>query len=199
MLVSSVARGQGGFFNQKGSQLELYLQQIAAYKVYADYLQKGYRTLDKGLTTIHEFKNGELDLHKAWFRSLASVNPAIAKDPKARAILRYQEELSTLADKTVRDVRGHLGDEETAYVKNVFSHLLDASAKDLDELQLVVSDGKVQMTDDERLRRIDRIYLDMQEKYAFARSFAADAGLLVRERQRQQAEITTEKQIYQLK
>jgi hypothetical protein len=41
----------------------------------------------------------------------------------------------------------------------------------MDELTEVLTPGKLQMTDHERIERIDRLYSSMQDKQAFASSF----------------------------
>jgi hypothetical protein len=66
LIVSGhLSQGQflGGFFSQKQTELKYYLQQIAALKLYAGFLEKGYSIAREGLTVIAEIKNGEFNLH----------------------------------------------------------------------------------------------------------------------------------------
>src|SRR5579875_1291644 len=84
----------GGFFNQSGTQESYYLQQIAALATYEKYLQGGYNTINKGITTIHQIKSDEYDLHQGYFNSLSAVSPAVANDPKIAGILSYQADIN---------------------------------------------------------------------------------------------------------
>ena len=54
------------------------------------------------------------------------------------------------------------------------------------------------MKDDERLKRIDGLYADIQDKYSFACSFSEDMGLLALQRLGEQMEINRSKLIYGL-
>jgi hypothetical protein len=44
---------------QKKTQIKYLLQQIAANKVYIEYIEKGYNIARKGLQTIHDIKKGD--------------------------------------------------------------------------------------------------------------------------------------------
>ena len=43
-----------------------------------------------GLTTIHEIKNGEFNLHNLFFSSLKTVNPEVAKYSRIAVIIADQ-------------------------------------------------------------------------------------------------------------
>lgn len=64
-------------FTQKKTQKKYLLQQIAALRVYADYLRDGYLIAQEGLTFISDIKNGHFSLDKSYFQSFAKVNPAL--------------------------------------------------------------------------------------------------------------------------
>ena len=55
---------------QKKTQIEYLLDQIAANKVLIDYVEKGYEISKIGLTTIQNIKLGDFNLHRDLFRSL---------------------------------------------------------------------------------------------------------------------------------
>jgi hypothetical protein len=65
------------------------IQQIAALKVYLEYLKKGYKIVDKGLTTIGEIKNGTFNLDKDYLYSLKQVSPVVKNFPKVKEVLVY--------------------------------------------------------------------------------------------------------------
>src|SRR5580704_14400076 len=54
------------------------LDQIAALQAYLQVAEKGYHIVEQGLQTIGEIKNGEWNLHSAFYSSLQAVSPAVA-------------------------------------------------------------------------------------------------------------------------
>src|SRR5258706_14560273 len=75
---------------QKKTQIKYLLQQIAANKVYIDYLEKGYSIARNGLQTIQNIKKGDFNLHFNFFDSLKKVNPKIKGWAKVADIIAYQ-------------------------------------------------------------------------------------------------------------
>ena len=55
------------------------------------------------------------------------------------------------------------------------------------------------MKDDERLKRIDALYHDMQDKYSFAQSFAGEANILAARRLREQNDIQISRGLNEIK
>jgi len=45
--------------------------------------------------------------------------------------------------------------------------------KNLDELAMVITAGKLRMSDDERLQAIDRIYASIEDQFSFLRDLTA--------------------------
>ena len=58
-----------------------------------------------------------------------------------------------------------------SYINTVYSHISSECTKSLNDLIAVTTDGTLEMTDDERIKRIDGIYDDMKDKYAFTVEF----------------------------
>jgi hypothetical protein len=79
--------------------------------------------------------------------------------------------------------------EELDYSKAVFERLLDDCLKSMDKLFLIITPGELKMKDDERIKNIDQLYLDMQNKYAFCQSFSDECSLLAMQRISNQIEI----------
>ena len=65
---------------------------------------------------------------------------------------------------------------------NVYSNLFNKSLQNLDELTMVITAGKLRMSDDERLNAIDRIYIDMGDKLVFLRTFNKENNVLAIQR-----------------
>ena len=177
---------------QKKTQIKYLLQQIAANKVYIDYIEKGYKIAHTGLQTIHDIKKGDFNLHFNFLDSLKKVKPAVKNWAKVAEIIAYQLRIIKNGKQTIKDIReaGQFTDDELDYCKMVFDNLLEECLKNMDELFMVTTDGILTMKDDERMKRIDKLYVDMQDKYAFTSSFSNEMGILSAQRLSEQTEIS---------
>lgn len=188
----------GGIFSQNKTQTKLLVQQIAALKVYAGYLEKGYSIAKGGLNTISAFKNGEFGLHKTFFNSLKYVNPKIKQYPKITDIIQMQVEIISIYGECYRKVKdsGAFSPEEIKYIYEVFGRVLQACEASIGELIDLVTDGKLEMKDDERIERMDQLYLDVEDMYTFSNHFSAETLQLGATRIHDQQELNIMKEWY---
>lgn len=201
--VCTIAKSQTTeeWLNQKATQKKYLLQQIAALKVYLGYAKKGYTIVTSGVNTIRNIKNGELNLHWDFFNRLKKVNPAIRKYAKVADIIAFQVKIIKQTKITIQQIREtkQFTEAELDHCKQVFDNLLNECMKTVEELILVTTSGKLEMKDDERLKRIDRLYADVQDKYSFACAFSEDMALLTVQRLGEQMEINRSKLINGIK
>jgi hypothetical protein len=193
--VSASTQTREEWTQQKQTKIKRLLEQIAANKVYLDYTKKGYKIVSGGLHTIRDIKKEDLKLHLGHFDSLKVVNPAIKGWIKVTDIILYQTRIIKTGKQALDAVKqsGQFSNEELNYCKKVFDLLLEECLKCIDELLLVISSGDTEMTDDERIKRIDKVYLDMQDKVSFASSFRNDMNLLALQRQNERTELNYSK------
>lgn len=177
------------WFRQKQTQREYLMQQIAALKVYGEYLNKGYGIVRDGTDLISEFTDGEFSLHRDYFHSLDSVNPELLKNGKVQSAIKMHEAMQQQRSSVwsnispseffnateKRDIRKHLNGME------------QDCDRELEELLLLLTDGKLELTDDERLKRIDRIYKTTQGQYTLHGKVTA-ALTTIRQSREQEAE-----------
>ena len=78
---------------------------------------------------------------------------------------------------------------------NVYSNLFNKSLQNLDELTMVITAGKLRMSDDERLNAIDRIYIDMGDKLVFLRTFNKENNVLAIQRGREMVDTEISKKL----
>ena len=182
---------------QKKTQIQYLLDQIAANKVSIDYLEKGYEIARTGLNTIQNIKNGDFNLHRDFFGSLEIVNPKIKTYTRVADIIAYQVRIVKNISTTIKNLKesGQFNTDELDYSKAVFENLLDECLKNVDELYLVITSDELQMTDDERIKRIDQLYTDMQDKYSFCQSFSKECSVLAMQRLSEQVEIIMSKKL----
>ncbi len=195
------AQTMGEWVNQKATQKKYLLLQIAALKVYAGYLSKGYSIAKNGLNTIKDIKHGDFNQHKNYFTSLVIVNAKVKQYKKITEIIAIQINIARQSAKAIKSFRGnqHFTNAEIDYLQDVFSSLLTECSKTLDELFNLITNGNLQMKDDERIRAIDRLYADMQDKQQFARSFCNSAAGLSVQRSNEANDIIISKKLNGLK
>lgn len=201
VAASAAAQTTGEWLSQKSTQKKYLLQQIAALQVYIGYAKRGYNIVTSGVNTIRNIKNGDFNLHRDFFNRLKNVNPAIRKYAKVADIIAYQVKIIKQTKATLQQIREtkQFTEAELDYCKQVFDTLLDECVKTVDELILVTTSGELEMKDDERLKRIDGLYADIQDKYSFACSFSEDMGILAVQRLGEQMEINRSKIINGIK
>jgi hypothetical protein len=189
------------WFQQKKTQKKYLLQQIAALQVYIGYAQKGYNIAKEGLTTIGGFTRGEFNLHTDYFNSLKSVNPEIKRYAKVADIIALQIKIVQNYNRTYRQINSSdaFSNDELAYIGRVFGRLLDDCDKTLDELITITTDSKLEMKDNERMDRIDKLYLDMQDKFTFSQSFSNDAKSLAASRLKEKTDVQTSRVLQGIK
>lgn len=175
------------WFKQKKTQKKYLLQQVAALQVYIGYAKKGYNIAKDGLGFIGDVKNGEFGLHNAFFGSLKSVNPEIRKYYKVAQIIELQADILKSCNETKKQLRkaGMMRAEELTYISESFDRMLDNCADLVDELITVTTANKLELKDDERIRRIDAIDQQMRDNYSFTYSFGNEARILSASRKRE--------------
>ena len=78
----------------------------------------------------------------------------------------------------------------------VFTMLSNACASLTDELTVTMTSNKLTMSDDERIKRIDLLYTDMQDKYVFVNSFSNDITKMSLQRNRELNESASVRNLY---
>lgn len=181
IMLTSLANAQilGGFFSQKQENRKRLAEQIAALQVYKTYAQKGYTIVSTGLKTINNIKNGDLGLHRDFFGALNHVNPRIKKYSKVADLiamnvrtLQYQKQIKYWSRSEV------FSSEENQYIQRVLVRVLEGVSQTVDKLLAILADNQLELKDDERINRIDKLYTEMQDQYHFIRSFGNDVGTM---------------------
>lgn len=189
------------WFRQKKTKKKYLLEQIAALQVFIADLKKGYDAAHKGLTTIGNIKNGDLGQHTAYFHSLNAVSPQVAKYARINDIITLQAGIGATCANTLQAAlqANIFSTAEMEYIRAVFDRLDKDCLNTLQDLQEVATDGKLQMTDDERMRRIDKLYAETQSQYGFAQSYGSSIKVMALQKQREKEGIKTMDSWYGIK
>jgi len=185
------------WFRQKKTQRKYLIQQIAALKVYLEYLKKGYMIVDKGLTTIGDIKDGTFTMDKDYVNSLKQVSPVVKNSPKLNEVIAYQNSIRKDLYKLVLESRKdeNLSSDEVEYIEEVYKNMLEECEASIDELIVITTSGEAEMKDDERLLRLDKVHDDMQDKYAFTQDFISSTRLLCVGRAKEKNQIKRSEQL----
>jgi len=185
----------------QSKQVKLYLKQIGLNEVLINYLKKAMAIAKFGLTTIGDIKNGEFSLHHIFFDKLKSVNPKIKNLAKVADIITLQVQIIKNYQSSYKQIKAsqQFSNTEISYIYAVFSKLLDDTGNNLDELYKVLAADQYQMTDDERIKRIDELYVQMQSSYVFTQHFNKETLVMAMQRMKEGNEVKQTRDWYGIK
>lgn len=183
------------------AQLLLNVEKLSQFKSILKQMKQGYKILDGGYNTVKDISQGNFNLHKTFLDGLMAVSPAVKKYRKIAQIIDGQitlvKEYKSALGKFRSDKNFNINELE--HMERIYGNLLDLSLRNLDELASVVTAGKMRMSDDERLKAIDRIYEDMEDKIHFLRHFNEEASILSLQRSKAKKDIRFSEQINGIK
>lgn len=168
-------------------QLLLNVEKLAQLKSILSNMYKGYKIVSSGYNTIKDLSKGNFNLHQAFLDRLLQTSPTVRNYKRISEIVASQSSI-------VREYRSAFNrfqqsnlfnSNEIQYMDKIYGDLISKSLKNMNELLMVVTAGKLRMSDDERINAIDRIFLDMQDKVAFLRVFNQENNVLAIQRGRE--------------
>jgi len=181
-------------FGQGEKDIKNMEAQIAALNAFETSVRQGYTMLHSEWTAISSWKNGEFNLHQSYYTSLSTVNPVVKSSVNLSAIQSDQQSIISQFN-SVASIQG-LTTNEQIYVNTVAQNVIGQCNSDLDELQKVLANGKLQMSDNERIKRINQLTAGIQDKYLFTCHFTAQVKLLATERLQDDDQTQTERSLY---
>ena len=194
MLVPNAANAQA----QEMKQLALNIEKLAQFRQILKDMKKGYEILSGGYNTIKDLSQGNFNLHKSFLDALLQVSPVVRDYRRVADIVDYQVVLVKEYRSAYERFRnnGNFNAQEIAFIDRVYENLMDQSLRNLEELTDVVTSNKLRMSDDERLKAIDRIFADMQDKLLFLRSFNNSATVLSLQREKEANDVRSMRRIH---
>jgi hypothetical protein len=169
------------------------------------WLQNVQKTLENELSRfrlneISNWSEKQKTLYNDYYQELWKVKSTIA----------YYQRIKDLTLKQVAMVREyqsawklfqsdkHFKPDEIVQMQRVYVGILDASAKNLDQIMLVISPGKTQMTDQQRLEAIGRAGDRLNENYSDLKQYNNQNMILSLHRSKDLNEVQTIKNYYGL-
>jgi len=181
----------------EAQQLLLNWDKLTQFKKILQNMYDGYKFLHSGYTAVRDISQGNFNLHKTFLDGLMQVSPAVRRYKRIADIINYQVRI-------VKDYKAAFNQfkndhqftiDEIEYLEKVYKNLFEQSLKCLDELIMVITAGKLRMSDEERLQAIDRIYALIEEQYLFLKDFNGNTAMLSIQRKSEHAEIMLSKRI----
>jgi hypothetical protein len=172
-------------------QLLLNVEKLAQFKKILKNMKDAYTIIFKGYTAVKDLSQGNFTLHKTFLDGLMEVSPAVKKYKRITDIFSYQARILKeykAAWQQFRDDK-QFTSTEIDYLGKVYTNLFNETLKSLEELAMVITSGKLRMSDDERLQAIDRIYASVVDQYSFLNEFNNNTAILSLQRKSEQAEI----------
>ncbi|AMR29967.1 hypothetical protein A0256_00315 [Mucilaginibacter sp. PAMC 26640] len=194
MAVDAHAQTFSEWFSQKKTQKKYLLQQIAALQVYSGYLKKGYGIATNGLGSISGYLKSENGLHTTYYDRLSTADPVVKNNPMVKDILAWQQDILKRTSE-IKQVNG-ITPAEQNYLSVVGNAILKDCDQQLNTLQNIISDHKMQMSDADRLALITKIHASMKANYQFASRFASQVKVLALSRQQEKDQALVSKRIY---
>nr|WP_245536741.1 TerB family tellurite resistance protein [Solitalea canadensis] len=180
------------------AQLLLNVEKLNQFKQILKDMQEGYRIVSTGYNAIKDISQGNFSLHKTFLDGLLEVSPAVKNYKRIAEIINMQKVL--VGEYKTAFMRfkssGNFTTAELNYLFNVYDNLLDQSARDLEELVMIVTAGELRMSDDERLTAIDNLFVSLQDKLSFLRSFNNSTAILSLSRSKEHRSINTIQKLY---
>lgn len=150
------------------------------------------------LTEIADWTNRQKDLYGKYYEELRKVKSAISYYQRIKAITQKQLALVSEYKKAFNQFRqdSHFTPQEINYMGEVYSGILEASLKNLDQIILVTSSFKMQMSDAKRLEIINAAADKLDENYNDLRQFNNQNIRVSIQRAKDQNDIQTTLKLY---
>ncbi|MBI1782259.1 MAG: TerB family tellurite resistance protein [Sphingobacteriales bacterium] len=196
-VIILTAPGNATAQSAEVQQLLLNIQKLAQLKKILSNMKTGYQIVSGGYNTIKDISKGNFNLHQTFLDGLMQVSPAVRKYKRIGEIISMQSQLVKEYKSAFRrfEASNLFNANEMTYMKNVYSNLFNKSLQNLEELSMIVTAGKLRMSDDERLNAIDRIFHDAGDKLIFLRTFNKENNVLAIQRGREMVDTEVSKKL----
>ncbi len=197
LLISKIGFAQ----SDEAKQLLLNVEKLAQLKSILKNMKDGYQLLHKGYTAIKDISEGNFSLHKTFLDGLMEVSPTVKKYKRVADIINYQVRIVKEYKSAFRQFKENkrFTVTEIEYLGKVYANLFDQSVKNIDDLAMIITAGKLRMSDDERLQAIDKLYEEILDQYSFLNAFNNSAAILAVQREKDQMDIDLMRKVHGLK
>lgn len=161
------------WWQQKKTRIKYLRQQEAALEALKESMENGYEAAEEGVDSITTITEEELSIHEQFVKSLKFVKPALKNSPEYLFCRALASALTKQAVETIRNYFQHpeLTGYHLRWLRVIITPMFEGLRNDLDELDLLTSDGIVTMKDNERYEKIHAIASNIRATYDAGISF----------------------------
>jgi hypothetical protein len=198
LIAIGLMAGQARAQTQDIQQLLLDIEKLTQLKSILSDMKTGYEIVSGGYNQVKQLASGNFSLHQGFLDGLLLISPQVRNYGRVADILIAQAAIVSEYRSAYRRFNGGGNFEVTEldYMGKVYGALTSASLQNLDQLTMVLTANKLRMSDEERLRAIDRIAADTDDKLAFLRQFNRNSSLLALQRQHERTQISSIQKLY---
>ncbi|WP_302862071.1 conjugal transfer protein TraI [Mucilaginibacter sp. L3T2-6] len=167
------------------------------------WLQNAQKALENTLSQtklgeISDWTQQQKDLFGKYYQELQEIKSAIALYERIREMTEKQAALVSSYHHawSLLQQDKHFSADELSYMGKVYTGILEESVKNVDELLLVVSSFKTQMTDEKRLEMINTSASRIDTNYSDLQQFNNQNIMLSLQRAKDENEVSTLKKYY---
>jgi hypothetical protein len=193
-LLSSKSFSQ----TQAIQQLLLDVEKLTQLKSILTELKEGYQIVSNGYTNIKNISEGNFNLHDIFLESLLEVSPAVKNYGRIKDIIDAQLTLVKEYKNALKQFKesGEFSIDDINYLEKVYANLFNHSLDNLQTMIMVITAGKLRMSDDERINSIDAAWKEVSQELTFLRHFNNEARILCLQRAKDKNDFSTMKQLY---
>jgi hypothetical protein len=166
-------------------ELILDYQKLAGMKSTLNQMYNGYGMLANGYNAVKGVSMDNFNLHKIFLDAQLLVSSSVRSYPRGGDIIKNQNTLLKEYHIAIGRFKNNqlLNAAEKSSLNRVYDRLTQASETNLEELERILSDNELRMTDSERLKAIDRLYIESQDQLSYIRKFNMQIGKIIELRQ----------------
>jgi hypothetical protein len=201
ILIAFVSLNMSSFSQSaEAQQLLLNWEKLTQMKKILQQLYDGYKILHTGYTAIKDISEGNFSIHRTFLDGLLKVSPAVRSYKRVVDIISYQLRIAKEYRSAFNQFResGQFTPEEIDHLSKTYNRLFKASLQNVEDLAMVITAGRLRMSDDERLQAIDRIYDSVVDQYSFLQEFNNQTAVLSIQREKEQMDIDLMRKVHGL-
>jgi hypothetical protein len=168
-------------------------------------LQNAQKVIENTLAKLHlDDISGWVDkqrtLYRDYFDELQKVKAAVKYYHRVKELIELQAAMISIYKQAIGLFKqdSHLRAAEIEYISDVYSGIFDASVKQLDAVQIVLSSFTTSMTDAQRMEAIDKATLELRRQYDELNRFTSEVKYISIQRSADANEIKKTKSFYGL-
>jgi hypothetical protein len=150
------------------------------------------------LDEIGAWAQKQKDLYSEYFDELWRVKNILAYYKRISDIIEKQKELVAEYKQAFSLIQkdNHFSSQEISYIYSVYSGIIDASLKNIDQIFTILESFTVQMSDAERLKILNQCGDDIEKQISDLRRFTNENILLSTQRAKDLSDLNSIKQLY---